>query len=32
MEIKYNMRRARGCHGSWTANATLFYGFHGEPM
>jgi len=31
MEIKYNMRKGAGLAYSWTANATLFYEFHGEP-
>jgi hypothetical protein len=31
MEIKYNMRKGAGLEYSWTANATLFYEFHGEP-
>jgi hypothetical protein len=31
MEIKYNMRKGAGLEYSWTASATLFYEFHGEP-
>jgi len=31
MEIKYNMRKGAGLVYSWTAGATLFYEFHGEP-
>jgi len=31
MEIKYNMRKGAGLTYSWTASATLFYEFHGEP-
>ncbi len=31
MEIKYNMRKGAGLLYSWTANATLFFEFHGEP-
>jgi hypothetical protein len=31
MEIKYNMRKGAGLAYSWTASATLFYEFHGEP-
>jgi hypothetical protein len=31
MEIKYNMRKGAGLVYSWTASATLFYEFHGEP-
>jgi hypothetical protein len=31
MEIKYNMRKGAGLAYSWTADATLFYEFHGEP-
>jgi hypothetical protein len=31
MEIKYNMRKGAGLTYSWTATATLFYEFHGEP-
>jgi hypothetical protein len=31
MEIKYNMRKGAGLTYSWTAGATLFYEFHGEP-
>ena len=31
MEIKYDMRKGAGLAYSWTASATLFYEFHGEP-
>jgi len=31
MEIKYDMKKGAGLVYSWTASATLFYEFHGEP-
>ena len=31
MEIKYNMKKGAGLVYSWTASATLFFEFHGEP-
>jgi hypothetical protein len=31
IEIKYNMRKGAGLNYSWTASATHFYEFHGEP-
>lgn len=31
LEIKYNMKKGAGLVYSWTASATLFFEFHGEP-